>query len=346
MTPEPAMNEYSQLLAQPQYSFIKESPELGKHIVLLGLSGSISYGTNNAQSDIDVRGIALNPRSDLLGLSCFEQYEDRETDTVIYAFNKIVRLLAEGNPTALELLGLRPDHYLILNDIGRALIDNVQMFLSRRIIQTFGGYADAQLRRLQNALARDTYPQAEKELHILNSVRHAIAHFNERYQGFEQGSLHVYMDDAIVPELEKEIFIDASLKHYPLRDYKNMLRDMEAVIRGYDKLGNRNKKKDDKHLNKHAMHLIRLLLTGIDLLKHHQVMTWRGEYLDLLMSIRNGAYRSQDGMFSKAFYEMVEHYESEFYQAAEHCGLPETPDMAEIERFVMSVNEKVVRNEI
>ncbi|MBR4984650.1 MAG: nucleotidyltransferase domain-containing protein [Proteobacteria bacterium] len=340
------MTEYHQLLLQPQYNFINERPELGKHIILLGLSGSISYGTNNAESDLDLRGIALNPKSDLIGLSCFEQYEDRDTDSVIYAFNKIVKLLAEGNPAALELLGLRADHYLILNDIGRALIENVQMFLSRRVIQTFGGYADAQLRRLQNALARDTYPQAEKELHIVNSVKHAIAHFNERYQTFEQGALHVYMDDAVAQDLEKEIFIDASLKHYPLRDYKNMLRDMETVIRGYDKLGNRNKKKDDKHLNKHAMHLIRLLLTGIDLLKHHRVMTWRGEDLDLLMSIRNGAFRSPDGMFKPEFYEMVEHYENEFYLAAETCALPDAPDMAEIERLVMSVNEKVVRNEI
>ena len=50
------MTEYKQLLLQPQYNFINDRPELGKHIILLGLSGSISYGTNNAESDLDLRG--------------------------------------------------------------------------------------------------------------------------------------------------------------------------------------------------------------------------------------------------------------------------------------------------
>lgn len=33
-------------------------------------------------------------------------------------------------------------------------------------VQSFGGYADAQLSRLQNALARGTFLQSEKEQHI------------------------------------------------------------------------------------------------------------------------------------------------------------------------------------
>lgn len=44
------------------------------------------------------------------------------------------------------------------------------MFLSKRIIDTFGNYAAAQLRRLENALARDHYPQNEKEKHIFNTL--------------------------------------------------------------------------------------------------------------------------------------------------------------------------------
>ncbi|MCQ4833399.1 nucleotidyltransferase, partial [Hungatella sp. SL.1.14] len=36
-----------ELLIQPQYSFLKTDPHLGKHIILLGLAGSYSYGTNN-----------------------------------------------------------------------------------------------------------------------------------------------------------------------------------------------------------------------------------------------------------------------------------------------------------
>lgn len=147
---------------QTEYGFIQTNEHLGKHVILLGLTGSYSYGTNIETSDIDIRGITLNQKSDLIGLTQYEQYVDENTDTVIYAFNKIIPLLLSCNPNTIELLGLNPEHYLYLNDIGRMLLDNRKLFLSKRAINSFGGYADAQLRRLQNALARDTFPQSEK----------------------------------------------------------------------------------------------------------------------------------------------------------------------------------------
>ena len=61
--------------------------------MLPGLSGSYGYGTNREGSDIDFRGVTLNLPSDLLGLTEFEQFEDRKTDTVIYGFNKLISLL-------------------------------------------------------------------------------------------------------------------------------------------------------------------------------------------------------------------------------------------------------------
>ena len=146
--------KYREILQQGEYDFIRTDEHLGKHVILLGLAGSYSYGTNVETSDIDIRGIALNRKSDLIGLTQFEQYVDENTDTVIYAFNKIVALLLSCNPNTVELLGLNPEHYLYLNDMGRLLLDHRKLFLSRRAVQSFGGYADAQLRRLQNALAR------------------------------------------------------------------------------------------------------------------------------------------------------------------------------------------------
>lgn len=81
--------------------------------MLLGLSGSYGYGTNREGSDIDFRGVTLNLPSDILGLTEFEQFEDRKTDTVIYGFNKLVSLLLNCNPNTIEILGLDEDQYMI-----------------------------------------------------------------------------------------------------------------------------------------------------------------------------------------------------------------------------------------
>ena len=338
--------EYREILRQREYGFIETNEHLGRHVILLGLAGSYSYGTNIRTSDIDIRGIALNQKSDLIGLTRFEQYVDEDTDTVIYGFNKVVGLLLSCNPNTIELLGLKPEHYLYLSDIGRLLLDNRRLFLSKRAIQSFGGYADAQLRRLQNALARDTFPQTEKERHIFNSVRNAMHDFNHRYGHFENGSLELYIDKAVNPELETEIFVNASMTHYPLRDYCGMWNTMANVIRDYEKVGKRNKKKDDLHLNKHAMHLIRLFMMALDILEKGEINTFREKEHGLLMDIRSGKYRKEDGAFHESFYEMLSDFEKKLHYAAEHTDLPEEPDMAKVQELVMAINERVVRDEI
>lgn len=340
------MNNYNEILQGTEYNFIKTNVHLGRHVILLGLAGSYSYGTNIDGSDIDIRGITLNQKSDLIGLTQYEQYVDENTDTVIYAFNKIVPLLLSCNPNTIELLGLNPEHYLYLNDIGQMLLDNKKLFLSRRAIQSFGGYADAQLRRLQNALARDTFPQSEKEQHIFNSVKNAMHNFNSSYKNFDNGSMEIFIDKAVNPELETEIFVNANISHYPLRDYFGMWNTMANVVRDYEKIGKRNKKKDDLHLNKHAMHLIRLFMMALDILEKGEINTYREKEHDLLMDIRFGKYQKEDHTFRNEFYELLSDFEKRLYYAAENTALPEEPDMSKVQELVMTINERVVRNEI
>ena len=176
--------DIKKLLNTAEYSFLKEDKHLGNNIMLLTTGGSHAYGTNVKGSDIDIRGIALSREEELLGLSSFEQFEDKNTDTIIYEFNKVARLLLNCNPNIIEIMGTKAEHIFILSDEGKLLKDNIDIFLSQRVIQSFGGYATAQLRRLQNALARDNYPQIEKENHILNSIINQMNHLKEHYEQF------------------------------------------------------------------------------------------------------------------------------------------------------------------
>ncbi len=89
---------YSDILKNESYHFIQSDEHLGRYVILLGLAGSYSYGTNDENSDIDVRGVTLNRKSDLIGLTSFEQYVDTQTDTTIYSFMKMITLLLSCNP--------------------------------------------------------------------------------------------------------------------------------------------------------------------------------------------------------------------------------------------------------
>ena len=151
-----------EMLQSPAYEFLRSNEHLKGKIIFLTLGGSYSYGTNVETSDVDIRGCALNSRSDLLGLSNFEQVVHTETDTTVYSFNKLVSLLLNCNPNTIEMLGCRPEQYMVCTDIGREMIESRKLFLSKRAVNSFGGYANQQLRRLENALARDKLPQAWK----------------------------------------------------------------------------------------------------------------------------------------------------------------------------------------
>lgn len=153
------------------YDFLRNDPHLRDKIILLALGGSYAYGTNIETSDIDIRGCALNRKSDLIGLSNFEQVIDSKTDTTIYGFNKLIRLLMNCNPNIIEMLGCKPEHYLYITEIGKQLLDNRRMFLSQKAADTFGGYALHQLRKLQNAL-KSNYSTCPKDSARIN--KHAM----------------------------------------------------------------------------------------------------------------------------------------------------------------------------
>lgn len=324
------------------YDFLRTNEHLGSKIIFLTLGGSYSYGTNVETSDVDVRGCALNSESDLLGLTSFEQVVNTQTDTTIYAFNKLVSLLLNCNPNTIEMLGCKPEHYFYISDIGREMIANRKMFLSKRAVHSFGGYANQQLRRLENALARDRLSQARREEHILNSMKGAVKSFESRYTIFENGSIVLYTDESPREDLDREIFADIQLKKYPVREFNSVINDLTNVIGTYEKLNHRNHKKDDEHLNKHAMHLIRLYLLCLDILEKEDIVTYRGDDLPLLMSIRKGDYQLEDGTYRPEFFEMVSDFEKRLNYAKQNTSLPDTPDMKKVEEFVISVNRRAI----
>lgn len=332
------IDQIKEMVADVDYDFLRTNEHLGGNIIFLTLGGSYSYGTNIETSDVDVRGCALNSPSDLIGLTNFEQVVHTETDTTIYSFNKLVSLLLNCNPNTIEMLGCKPEHYFLMTDIGQSMIDNRKLFLSKRAAHSFGGYATQQLRRLENALARDRLSQARKEEHILNSMKNAVKAFESRYTTFENGSIILYTADSPREDLDREIFADIHIDKYPVREFNSIMNDLTNLIGTYEKLNHRNHKKDDNHLNKHAMHLIRLYLICLDILEHEDIVTYRGQDRDLLMSIRTGAYQNEDGTYRQEFFDMVSEYEKRLSYAKENTNLPDHPNIRLVEEFVMDVN--------
>lgn len=335
--------EIKETLHYPDYAFLKDNDNLNKNIILLGLGGSHAYGTNTPDSDLDIRGIATNRIKNILTGQDFEQVVDVPTDTVIYSVEKMFKLLAACNPNTIEILGLKPDHYLYLSDAGKLLLENKNLFLSQIAIYSFAGYATSQLRRMENKAAR-VADQPAQEFNILKSIEKSMFDLERRHFPLEASALNLYLDTAVNSEFEEEIFIDLNLKHYPLRDYANLHAEMLNIIRTYNKNTHRNNNaiSHDK-LGKHMMHLIRLYLMCLDIVEKQEIITYREADLELLNSIRRGDFLDENTQPIPEFYDMLNDYEKRLDYAAKNTSLPRCADQKAINELLYTINADIVK---
>ena len=335
------------VLFSKEYNFLKTNEHLGNNIILIGLGGSYAYGTEkkDGSSDVDCRGCALNTKEEILTNKNFEQFVNEETDTTIYSFNKLVSLLSNSNPNTIEIMGLKPEHYLYIHPIGQELLNNAHLFLSKKAVHSFGGYSNQQLRRME-LLCNRNVSQSQKELFILNTINNAMYDIKLAYQDFTDEEIKLYIDKAVQEGYDTEIFMDVNLKHYPLRDYCSVWNEMKSIVSSYNKIGKRNEKAiTHNKLGKHMMHLIRLYMMCLDILEKEEIVTYREAEHDLLMDIRNGKYLDSNDQPITEFYEMVDDYEKKLDYAKLNTSLPDSPNYNKISEFVMNVNERVVKGE-
>ena len=331
--------DIKEVIKNKEYNFLRENEHLKDNVVLLALGGSYAYGTNNENSDIDIRGIALNSEEDLLSINePFEQFVDNNTDTTIYAFNKIIKLLMNCNPNTIELLGCLPEHYII-NDIGKMLIDNASLFLSQKCVYSFAGYANAQLRRLDNKINR-LNDLDKQEQHLLKTIEHSQDILKDKYNI----DMKFYIDKSNKENINIEIFTDLNLEHYPLRDYSKFMNEVNNILTTYNKLSHLNKNTvEHNKLSKHMMHLIRLYMMCIDILEKEKIITYRKNEHNLLMDIRNGKYLNNNQPTNE-FFELLNDYEKRLDYAKQDTSLQKQPNYKLINEFVMSINERIIKN--
>lgn len=84
----------------------------------------------------------------------------------------------------------------------------------------------------------------------------------------------------------------------------------------------------------------------LDILNEGEIVTYREKDHDFLMDIRNGKYLDENRQPTSEFFDIVKELEAKLDKAKETTELPENPDYNKINKFVMSVNERIVKGEI
>jgi predicted nucleotidyltransferase len=129
--------------------------DVASRTILLVRHGSHAYGMNTLASDLDSKGVCIEPKKFHFGfLHTFEQ-ETREArkgapeDRVVYSLKKFAGLAAECNPNIIEVLHVADEHVLSIDAFGEELRGMRDMFISAKARWTFAGYAHSQLKRIK-----------------------------------------------------------------------------------------------------------------------------------------------------------------------------------------------------
>lgn len=131
-----------------QFEYTGNLTWLPNSVIYFTRHGSNSYGTALPESDLDIRGVCIAPRRYHLGFERFEEHEQKVPDLKIFELKKFFSLAIENNPNILELLYTDPEDHLLVTPLGQKLLDNRDLFLSKRCRSSFSGYAVSQMKRI------------------------------------------------------------------------------------------------------------------------------------------------------------------------------------------------------
>ncbi len=290
-------------------------------------AGSISYGTNLPTSDVDVRGVFCAGKKEIC-TPFFPVREvslpDHE-DGKLYELSTFMKLYLDCNPNIIETLWV-DDSDIISSSWQYELLQKFrQDLLSSKVAFTFSGYALSQLKRIKGHNKWINNPQPkEKPQHrqFLKMVRNfgnekilprdfdiglfsgtgwSLVHYGSDIYGIVYGSGGCKVLDS---KGDFNISAKQDTSDHPITETRPRLilkyisdeyKKAKENHRGYwEWKDNRNQKRSELeeefgYDTKHAMHLVRLLRMGEEILSGEGVIVKRPD-ADELLSIRAGSW--------------------------------------------------------
>ena len=160
--------------------------DLYESVIYRCVVGSRAYGLDDAESDVDRRGIYLPPADrhwSLYGVP--EQLENSATEEVYWEVQKFLVLALKANPNILECLYTPIVEFA--TPLALELLDLRSRFLSRMVYQTYNGYVLSQFKKLQSDLRNKGQVKWKHVMHLLRLLLTGITVLREGYVPVQVG---------------------------------------------------------------------------------------------------------------------------------------------------------------
>lgn len=345
--------------------------------IFLCVAGSKAYGTDTPESDTDIRGVCI-PKDKAYyvgtGMKKFEQQDKGwSDDRVIYDLRKALSLMADGNPNMIDVLFADERSILKMDSCWLKVREIREKFLSKKLRYTYGGYAFAQLKRIQRHRAYLMNPPKKKperqdyglttekivssedigafqwllSSFLRNSVQ--LMNFSDTTKleleeslnsiGLVQSAMTDDVSEETWQKMQKVTGVSDALIASVMKEkaYANAMAEWTAY-QNWEKTRNDKRRVLEQKFGydtKHAMHLVRLMRMGMEILETQKVNVYR-EDCEELKSIRNGAWS-----YEKVI-EYAEFCEKRLEDLAKTTKLPNSPNRVLIDNLCQKIVEEYV----
>jgi len=243
-----------------------------ENTILLGYRGSVAHNMyipntdSDSIDDIDLMSVFMAPPDyyNYIGIKKYKETVEKFIgvwDVVNYEFKKFVLLLLKSNPNVLSLLWIQDNHYITRHKYGQQLVDNRELFVSKKAYHSFTGYAYAQLKKMTHLAHQGYMGEKRKALvakygYDCKNAAHCIRLLKMGMEYLVEGRLNVARRDApmlldikrglwsledVQAEAKKlfaladEAYVKSSLPSEP--DYDKVNDLVMDVLRDYLKMG-------------------------------------------------------------------------------------------------------------
>jgi predicted nucleotidyltransferase len=153
---------------------------LYERIIFRCIMGSRAFGLDEADSDVDRRGVYL-PQAELhwslYGVP--EQIENEQTQEAYWELQKFITLALKANPNILECLySPLVEH---ITPLGQRLVGMREKFLSKLVYQTYNGYVKSQFKKLSADLRNQGQVKWKHVMHLIRLLLAGVTVLREGY---------------------------------------------------------------------------------------------------------------------------------------------------------------------
>jgi len=139
-----------------------------KLIIMEAIVGSQSYGIATPTSDMDIKGVFIQPLDDILAFGYVDQVSDDKNDTTYYEIRRFLELLRTNNPNILELLNTPSDCLLHKDPLFEEILQMKDQFITKTCRDSFGGYAVQQIKKARGMNKKIVKPMEKARKGVLD----------------------------------------------------------------------------------------------------------------------------------------------------------------------------------